>query len=143
MQSVVWEPVPGIDFRCADIAFTYDPPRLTALMYFSRVKDLPERDLELQFSGVIGLRWLPESYGWIDNPFPPRPTPKCRGGTWAGWTFPLLTIHESSWLSAYQNLPGTQGRQHFSLVAMNDLLNVLALHDVGARWIQAGETGPP
>jgi hypothetical protein len=134
-RSSIWEPIAGIDSPCADISFAYDIKSiLRVVMHFSHVKDGPSHDLELLFSGAIGLRWAPEYPGSIVLPTAP-PLPKCRTAQWSGWTFPLLTISESPWLAMYQGLPGTERRQHFSLIAMNDLLDVIAFPEVAARWI--------
>jgi hypothetical protein len=135
--AIIWEPVAGIDSPCAAIAFRYDPPdKLQARMYFSRVNGGPSQDLEVLFKGVIGIRWSDEFHGSIVYQAP-QPAPKCRDSHWSRWVFPLLRVCESSWLATYQGLPATALREHFALISMNDLLDVIALPDVEAHWVPA------
>lgn len=137
--AIIWEPAAGIESPCAAIAFRYDPPdKLQARMYFSRVNGGPNQDLEVLFHGVIGIRWSNEFHGSIVYPVP-RPMPKCRDSRWASWVFPLLRVSESSWLATYQALPGTELREHFALISMDDLLDVIALPDAEARWVPMQE----
>jgi hypothetical protein len=133
-HSNIWEPVAGIDTPCANMSFHCTHEKVRVLMHFSHVKDGPQLDLELLFSGAMGLRWADETHGSIVSPAV-RPLPKCRDERWTNWTFPLLTISESSWLVTYPDLPGTKTRQHFALVSMNDLLDVLAFPEVVVRWV--------
>jgi hypothetical protein len=138
--AIIWEPAAGIDSPCAEIGFRYDPPdKLQARMYFSRVIGGPNQDLEVLFEGVIGIRWSDEFHGSIVYQAP-RAAPKCRDSRWANWVFPLLKVYESSWLATYQALPGTEGREHFALISMNDLLDVIALPDAKARWVPVQES---
>jgi hypothetical protein len=37
-------------------------------------------------------------------------------------------------------LPGTELREHFALISMDDLLDVIALPDVEARWVPVQES---
>ena len=139
-RAIIWEPTAGIDSPCAAIAFRYDPPdELQVRMYFSRVNGGPNQDLEVLFKGVIGIRWSDEFHGSIVYQAP-RPAPKCRDSRWANWVFPLLRVSESSWLATYQALPGTELREHFTLISMDDLLEVIALPDVEARWVPVRES---
>jgi hypothetical protein len=136
--NVIWEPIEGIDFPCAGLSFSYaSTSTLRVLMHVSRIVNGPPEDLELIFPGVIAQRWTDEALGSIFERTC-GPMPKCRSERWSDWTYPLLTVRESSWLSNYQSipgLPGVEGCQHFALICMNDLLDVLALPDVEARWV--------
>jgi hypothetical protein len=135
-RCIIWEPVAGITSPCADVSYRYEAPhRLTVRMNFSRTKGGPERDLELIFPGPIALAWGPEHFGSLD---PIRgELPKCPEPRWAKWPFPLLKVVDSEWLKSYvDHHPGAEGRGHFYLVGMNDLVNVLALPDVEAQWKQ-------
>jgi hypothetical protein len=140
-RANIWEPVADINCPCADVSFALGAKwSLRVLMHFSRVKNGPSQDLELLLSGAIGLRWTPEHLGFTVSPvFQPAPLPKISGGQWSGWTFPLLTVSESPWLASYQGLPGTERRQQFSFVSMNDLLDVIAFPEVAARWVTPSE----
>jgi hypothetical protein len=133
-SAIAWEPIAGIESPCADISFSVDAGHLRVLMHFSHVKGRPDQDLELVFEGVIGLRWIPEHFGWILISLP-KPLPKFGPGVWSGWSFPLLTIAGSKWMESFQQLPGSEGRSHFSLLAMNDELEFLAKPNVTAKWI--------
>jgi hypothetical protein len=106
---------------------------LDVTMHFSNVVGLAKRDLLLRFTEVIGLRWNPEDLGSVFHPLT-IPLPKLTDPTWDDWTFPLLEVIESKWLAIYADYPGTGGRKHYELVAMNDLLGVLASPDVVATW---------
>ena len=103
-------------------------------MHFSRVKDGRKDDLELRFSGLTAMRWADECFGSIVDT-KKMPLPRCRAGQWAGWTFPLLIVGDSTWIASYQDPPIVKGRRHFYLVSMNALVDVLALPNVEARWI--------
>lgn len=73
-------------------------------MQSSRVKDGRDQDLELLFTGVIGVRWADEFYGSIVHPMT-LPLPKCRNERWGKWVFSLdgprvvmaRDLPESSW----------------------------------------------
>jgi hypothetical protein len=61
-RCAIWEPIPGIATRCADISFRYEAPNsLHVLMRFSNVAEGPTQDLALEFSGPILLRWEDEA----------------------------------------------------------------------------------
>ena len=135
-KSVIWEPVPGLDLPCADIAFAYGPPDvLTVTMRFSNVVAGRGKDLQLCFSGAIALRWESESFGLIPIP---GPLPKCRDEKWSEWSFPLLRVERSSWLAEHdaRHPVAAEARVHFALISMNDLLHVLAFSDVDAQWVE-------
>ena len=134
-QCIKWEPVGGIDYPCADISFAYDgPDAVSVTMHFSRVKNCLPKDLHLKFRGAISIQWESESFGLIRLP---ESLPRC-GGSWSRWSFPLLRIEQSAWLATYEgrNPVSSRGRLHFALVAMNDLLHILALPTVDARWME-------
>jgi hypothetical protein len=77
-RAIIWEPAAGIDSPCTAIAFRYDPlDKLSARMFLSRVKGGPNRDLEVLFKGVIGIRWADEFHGSSVYQAP-RSAPKCR-----------------------------------------------------------------
>jgi hypothetical protein len=103
-------------------------------MNFSRTKGGPGRDLKLVFPGPIAFVWAPEHFGLLAGS---RGTlPRCPDARWAKWTFPLLKVLESEWLTRHLNHhPGAEGRVHFHLVGMNDVIDVLALPDVEAQWV--------
>jgi len=136
-RCMKWDVVPSIDSPCADISLTYNnPDTVIVTMHFSHVKGLPSRDLVLTFDGAISLRWESETFGL--NPLP-EPTPRCTAAAWESWIFPLLKIEDSSWLRAHlnNNPVAAEGRAHFALVTMNDLLQVLALPEVKYQWVEA------
>lgn len=127
----------GIQSACADLSFSLDArDRLVVTMHFSFMVGQPRRDLLLAFSGPISIRWEQESFGL--NPLP-TPLPRIEGGRHPAWTFPLLQIEDSSWLIAHEsnNPPAAARRAHFALVSLNDLVQILALPEVAAEWIDA------
>ena len=132
-----WEPINGIVAPCADIRFDYVAPfRLSATMYFSHVRDGVPQDLLLHFTGAIALRWESESFGRL-VPLPEQ-LPRCPD-PWSRWTFPLLSFDASAWLDSYhgRNPVASEGRRHFALISMNDLLHILARPDAEATWIDS------
>lgn len=137
-RAVLWEPLAKVDFPCPRLEFQFDDcSDLRVVMRFSELntgEEPQKRDLELCFSGVIGLRWVPEFHGSIIQPSVPS-RPKCREEAWSLWVLPVVVVEDSSWLSQYMNLPGTENRQHFSIVCMEDVLDVIALADARVRWI--------
>jgi len=129
-----WNVAPHIDSPCADISFSYKGPNALAVtMHFSRVVDRPNRDLVLWFKDAIALRWWSESsvlseYGVA--------IPRCSAEKWCSWPFPLSRVQNSAWLRehAAKNPGEAQGRDHFALVSMNDVCELLAV-SVIATWI--------
>lgn len=135
-RCVVWEPVAGIKSPCADISLEYrGPDRLRVVMHFSRVRGNPELDLELRFRGAIAYRWESESFGLLPVP----PAPRLEHPEWSRWTAPLLRVEGSGWLHEHQsrNPFAAEDRAHFVLIAMNDVVELLAFPDVEAAWIPA------
>jgi len=133
--STRWEPISGIVSPAADLSFCYSPPEnLRVKMHFSNVVGASENDLSLTFSGVIAAQWESESFGLIPIP---EPLPTCSSAKWSTWTFPLLHIENSIWWAAHdaRNPVGAEGKEHFVLVTMNELLHVLAEPNVSATWI--------
>jgi len=131
---LIWEPLPGIACPCAGISFSYHHKTdLHVLMHFSNVVDGPGQDLLLIFTGVVGFRWNPEDLGSVFHPAA-QSLPKVADSGWTDWTFPLLEVCNSRWLATYEGYSSTQGRRHYYLVAMNDLVDVLARPDVVASW---------
>lgn len=133
-RCVRWEPVSDIECPCGDITFAYDGPgQLSVTMHMT---DHSPSDLRLIFSGAISMRWEEESFGL--NPLP-DPLPQIGSGPQPRWTFPLLRVEDSTWLATHaaRETPLATGRCHFALVALNDLLQILAFPDVEAAWVDA------
>ena len=134
-SSMPWEPVGNIDTPCADLAFSYTPPDgLAVRMRFSNVVGGPENDLLLTFTGAIAAQWESECFCLIPIP---DPLPMCSSSQWNTWTFPFLRVENSRWLAAHdaRHPVAAEGRNHFVLVTMNDLLHVLAKPTVIATWV--------
>jgi len=130
-----WHPVEGIDQPCADISFSYSAPsKLRVTMHFSRTAGALRDDLEIDFEGAVGLLWMEESAHSVAERMQ-SPLPKCHDLKWANWTFPLLVVSNSEWLSKIEALPLSQQRVHFLLVSMNDIVEVLALRPPSAKWV--------
>jgi hypothetical protein len=137
-RALRWESLVGVEFPCPELEFQFDRcGDLRVVMRFSLLNTGAEPrklDLELHFSGVIGLRWVPEFHGSIIQPSVPS-RPRCQEKAWDQWFLPVVIVENSAWVSQYMDLPDTENRQHFSIVCMNDLLDVIALADVRVRWI--------
>ena len=133
-QCLKWEPVTGVDRACADISFFYDAPHVVVVrVQYSRAMGDHEFDLQLTFRGAIAVRWEEESFGL--NPLP-EDLPKTSDGQ---WTFPLLRIAGSKWLREHtdRHPVAAASRQHYAMVSMIDLLQVLAMPDPKAEWVRA------
>jgi hypothetical protein len=136
MRAAIWQPVDGIVGPCADMSFSYSGrDRTFVTMHFSHVKDLPENDLTLDFRGAVAMKWELECPGFNEMP---QDLPKCRDPKWQMWTFPLLQVEDSSWLQQFKPIyehPQGSKLAHFLLVSMNDLVQLIANAEVGAKWI--------
>jgi len=133
-RAVRWKAAEDIDAPCADISFAYRGPNsLAVTMHFSRVVDRPNRDLVLWFKSAIALRWTTES---LEVSGITEPLPKCSSERWSPWTYPLIRIQDSTWLREHtsRNPVEARGREHYLLVSMNDVCEVLALF-ASADWI--------
>jgi len=131
----IWQPIEGVISPCADISMHLHSPRdLSVILHFSRVVGNPPRDLELIFKGCISIRWEDECFGL--TPLPDT-LPRCTDPQWSRWTYPLLRIEHSKWLQQHSDRhpSASAERIHFALIAMNDLVQILALPDVSAKWI--------
>lgn len=140
-QCMKWEPVSGIDNPCADISVAYEAgkdAKAVITMHFSRVRGLPARDLRLTFKDPIAIYWESESFGIKKLP---GLLPRCSDPAWQNWVFPLLIVKNSEWLADYdaRNEVGSKGRIHIAIVSMNDLVHLLAMPDVQAKWITGTE----
>lgn len=137
-KVIRWDRLAEVDFPCPGLKFEFDNcGDLRVVMHFSHLNTGAEEkknDLELCFSGVIGLQWVPEFHGSIIQP-PVPARPKCQDKAWNHWVLPVVVVENSAWLSQYMNLPDTENRQHISIVCMDDLLDVIALADVRVQWI--------
>ena len=133
-EAEIWQPVADITSPCADISYAYADGNARVTMHFSRVSGQARRDLVLHFQGVISLRAEEESCGLV--PFPAS-LPKCPGVEWSEWTYPLLRISSSSWWQQHldTNPVIAEGRVHYALVSMNDLVQLLCKEDVLAEWV--------
>lgn len=131
-----WNVAPDIDSPCADISFSYNGPNALAVtMHFSRIIDRPNRDLVLWFKDAIALRWWTEASVLSEYH---ELLPKCSTERWRSWSFPLIKVQNSSWLRqhAARDPVQSQGREHFLLVSMNDVCELLAV-SVIATWVNA------
>ncbi len=135
-HCIRWKAAPDIDSPCADISFSYKGPNsLAVTMHFSRVVERPNRDLVLWFKDAIALRWSTDSSA-LSERF--DSLPNCTADRYSSWTFPLIKIRNSSWLRehASRNPADAHGREHFLLVSMNDVCELLAV-SVLAIWVDA------
>lgn len=133
-----WMPVSDVIGPAADISFAYSRrDNCSVTMHFSRVVGLPPEDLLLRFTDIVALRWELECPGFDPTP---ESLPKCTLSKWSKWTFPLLKIKRSQWLTQYSSIyqhTDCPELSHFLLVSMNDLVQIIARSDAGAEWIPA------
>ena len=130
-----WDFGAQVHAPCADISFARLPQgKLRLLLYFSLVRDGIPNDLEITFNRAVAMTWHEEalhsvSVGW------PKSLPRLVDGKWKGWTHPFLQVHESDWLRRLDYMPLVKGLGHFALVAMNDIVEVLADPTPSFRWV--------
>jgi hypothetical protein len=136
---------PAINFPAADISFEQLSRRgalLKLRLYFSRVIDGPDHDLELVFSQPLAFQWEGEHLGLIGLP---GDLPKCDAPFFARWTYPILAIDESPWADKYARRIFTAEEfkvkvvSHFAFISMNDLVHVLSVEQPKAQWVQSSD----
>jgi hypothetical protein len=136
MIATIWEPAAGIEGPCAEISLTLSRDgTLSVTMHFSDVRGLPNRDLRIQFAGALALHWEDECPGFY--PVPPEMA-KCSNPQWASWVFPLHKIEDSELLEQFRAVyeVGAAPRlAHFLLIAMDDLVHIIARSDATASWV--------
>jgi hypothetical protein len=116
---------------------------LIVTMYFSRVIDGCDKDLELTFSDPLALQWEDESYGIIELP---ENLPMCSSEGFTTWTYPTLIITNSEWANVYAARTHTEEEfsnhkvAHFAFISMNDLLHVLSEKKPSAKLAEANNT---
>lgn len=139
-QSITrWEFDAQIEAPCADISFATLPDRkLRVLMHFSLVRDGLPSDLEIIFDQAYALTWHDESLHSVSVHWP-RPLPKLLSGKWKGWTCPLLQIHGSEWLKRFESMPLAKHSVQFALVAMNDIVEVVAGPTPVHHWVSKAD----
>lgn len=139
MRAEKWEPIDGIDRQCAYISFSYVPVHTaTVSMRFDGLASGPDRDLVLKFKRVIVLSGEDDCPGG----FVPAPAveslPKLGRGDHPSWTFPLLKLIDSAPLNQYQMIFQVQAPNpplaHFFLIALHNLVHVIASADVQVAW---------
>jgi hypothetical protein len=121
---------------CADILCTGLSDRhVLVLMKFSLVAGGVPNDLELSFERAVAFTSQDEAVHSVSHKWP-KPLPKIAGGKWDRWTYPFLKIDGSKWLNGFIYLPQAKGLIHVALVAMNDIVEVIAEPAPKYRWIR-------
>ncbi len=134
-----WEIDAQIEAPCADISFASLPDRaLRVTMHFSSVRGGLPNDLEIVFGQAYALTWHNESLHSVSVQWP-KPLPQLSSGKWKGWTYPLLRIRGSEWLKRFDFMPQAKQMGHFALVAMNDIVEVVAGPAPAHHWLSQAE----
>jgi hypothetical protein len=118
--ATAWRPVPDINEGFGSISFSYvanDSRSVLVVMNGAR-------KLSLHFSRVIAFQFEDECPG---NFRLPPALPKLRDNL----VFPLLKIENSEWLSQW---PMWRNLVHYMLLSSDDLVRLIALPEVDARW---------
>ena len=135
-----WEIDAQIEAPCAAISFASLPDRtLRVTMHFSAVRGGLPDDLEIIFGQAYAMTWHNEFLHSVSVQWP-KPLPQLSSGKWQGWTYPLLRIRGSEWLKRFDFMPQAKQLGHFALVAMNDIVEVVAGPAPAHRWLPP--TGP-
>ena len=126
-----FELLEGLEHPCADISYHWrsdSSALLTVTLHFSRVTGGYPDDVDCRFRKPVALLWEDESYSVSAIP---GPLPKVENPNFDTWTYPSITIEESSWAeSGFSNMHQAIGDgelTHFVFVSMNDVLHVLAV----------------
>ena len=107
-------------------------------MHFSRVINGVPNDLELRFERAQAITWHEEALHSVSSDWP-KTLPKLSGGKWNGWTYPLLQIHESTWIGRFDYMPHVKGLIHVALVSMDDIVEIVGNPAPSFRWIPKHE----
>ena len=119
-RASAWHPVPGIDKGFGSIYFSYGSNESrSALIVMNGA-----RRLSLRFTRVIAFQFEDDCPGNFQ--LPPA-LPKLH----ANLVFPLLKVKNSAWLSQWPMWPNLA---HFVLLSLDDLVQLIALPAVDARW---------
>jgi hypothetical protein len=127
---------------CADISVGVSPDRTVNIrMHFSRVKHAAPEDLVLSFEHVIALHWHDEMFGSVFVSRPPLPRiTESTEPMFMNWTYPILEMDGSPWVEQCLQVRPQMNPplKHFLLVAMNDLVDVLAQPPTKVAWVNVG-----
>jgi hypothetical protein len=119
-RASVWRPVPDIEDGFGSISFSYESNRSRDALIVMNGK----RQLILKFSRVIAFQFEDDCPGNFALP-PEMPRLNTQ------WVFPLLEIENSRWLNQWPMWPNLK---HFVLFSLEDLVQLIALPTVDARW---------
>lgn len=131
----------SIEWPSADISFVWEShadASFIATMHFSRVVGLPERDLKLNFGRPLAVSWEDEYFDHIPTP---SPIPRCTLPRLDHYAYPIIWVEGSAWADRYAASLYTEEEfrshpvRHYLLVAMNDILHVLAKQPPVAIWV--------
>ena len=122
-RTVVWHPVPDVAAGFGSISYRYGREGSLRTVYAAMHG---ERTLRLHFTGVVAVHAEDDCPGIFSLP---KPLPRLD----AQWSFPLLQIENSDWLSHWPMYPN---KVHFALLSLDDLVNVIADATVKAHWEQ-------
>jgi hypothetical protein len=130
-----WDLGVEITAPCAGLSFRrLSDWKLVIVAHFSLMHGGMPKDLEFTFDRALAMNWAEEGFSSITQPLT-GPLPKLVSEKWNGWTYPLLVVQESSWLHRYAFMPDAAGLSHIVLVAMNDVLELIAAPSPAIRWV--------
>jgi hypothetical protein len=131
-----WLVAPDIDGPCADISISLHGRRdATITMHFSRTRGLAKKDLVLIFPMIYELNWEFDGPG---NAPLPAPAPRFAEAEFLNWVFPTLEVHgDDEKLRLLEMTCHPKGRSlgRYALIAMNDIVHIVADRQVTARWV--------
>jgi hypothetical protein len=141
--AIRWCPLADIpETPCEDfILESTRAGQLRLVLRYSQIRVNPDRDLELTFSEVLGLRihWDGDApvVGRLIAP------PHCEGEKFSGFVWPLLIVRNSQWLAcgdfstSLLLAEGTKAEpwQQFTFLTLERSIDVIARGEVSAGWI--------
>jgi len=119
-QAFAWHPVPDINDGFGSISFSCESNRSRTML----VTMNGARKLQLRFTRVIAFQFEDDCPG---NFKLPAPLPRLD----AKWVFPLLRVDDSAW---HRQWPMWPELAHYVLLSLDDLVQLIALPTVEARW---------
>lgn len=127
-----WHPVKGIVTPAASASIEQDDEGLVVTLLFSNIIDGLETDLRIAFGRVRAYTVYGEFvHPWnrFQKEFPKLP------GKWGKYTFPLLLIHDSEWLSWLSDLLIPPLPIHYRFVTLDQIVDVLCTKPPEVSWV--------
>ena len=128
-----WQPVEGIVTPAASALIDEDDEGLIVTLLFSNIVDGLHSDLCIKFGRVRAFT----VYGEFIHPWnrSQKEFPRLNG-KWERYTYPLLLVHNSEWVSWLSDLIITPPSPiHYRFVTLDEIVDVLCYRVPEVTWI--------